>query len=128
MNKGRRYLYIGLGLLLTGIGILGIVTPVLPTTIFLLMAGGLFVKASPSLFFWLHRNRITGPFLKAYTEGAGLSRKRKTGIIVLLWVTLLISAWLLREIWWVLIILGSVGIGVTWHVASLKSKMESEEL
>jgi uncharacterized membrane protein YbaN (DUF454 family) len=127
VNKGRRYLYIGLGLLLTGIGILGIVTPVLPTTVFLLMAGGLFVKASPSLHSWLHGNRITGPFLKAYIDGAGLSRRRKAGTIVFLWVTLLISAWFVREMWWVLIILGSVGIGVTWHVATLKSKMETVE-
>ena len=44
-----------------------------------------------------------------------------------LWVTLLISAWFVREIWWVLIILGSVGIEVTWHVATLKSKKKTVE-
>lgn len=38
MGKIRRYLFIILGLLLTGIGILGIITPVLPTTVFFIMA------------------------------------------------------------------------------------------
>ncbi|MCD6598549.1 MAG: DUF454 family protein [Bacteroidales bacterium] len=76
---------------------------------------------------WFHRNRIIRPFLKAYIEGAGLSRRRKTGTIMFLWVTLLISAWFVRGIWWVLIILGSVGIEVTWHVATLKSKMKTVE-
>ena len=122
MNRIRRYLYIGLGLLFTGIGIVGIVTPVLPTTVFLLIAGGLFVNASPRLHNWLNGNRVTGPFLKAYSHGTGLSRGRKAVTIVFLWVTLLISAWFVRERWWVLAILGAVGIGVTWHVASLRPR------
>ena len=116
----RRAIYVSLGLLCIGLGVLGIVTPILPTTPFLLLAAGLLAHASPRLHRWLHRNRVTGPFLKAYTEGAGMSRKRKAGTIAMLWITLLVSAWFVRSTWWVLLILAGVGIGVTIHIATIR--------
>lgn len=122
MKRTQKYLYIILGLIFVGVGIIGIITPILPTTVFFLIAGGLFVNASPRLHLWLHRNRLTGPFLRAYSEGGGLSRKRKAGTIVFLWLTLLVSAWFVRETLWLMAILGAVGIGVTWHVATLKKR------
>jgi len=127
MSKFRRYLFIILGLLLTGIGILGIITPVLPTTVFFLMAGGLFIHASPRLHRWINQNRLTGPFLRAYTEGKGLSRRRKASTITLLWVTLSISAWFVRDIWWLLMILGLVGVGVTIHVVTIRPRYDEEK-
>lgn len=122
MSKVRRIVYIAIGILLTGIGVLGIITPLLPTTVFLLMAGALFAKASPALQVWLYENRITGPFLKAYGDGAGLSRGRKIFTVSILWITLMTSAWFVRDIWWVLLILAAVGIGVSWHVITIKAK------
>ena len=126
MIKAKRYLLIGAGVFFTGLGIVGIVTPVLPTTVFLLIAGGLFSKASPGLYAWLYKNRITGPFLTAYIDGAGLSRKRKIITIIILWITLLISAWFVQERLWLLIILGLVGIGVTLHVSTIKGHKDNE--
>lgn len=122
MSETRRIIYIVLGVLFTAVGVLGIVTPLLPTTVFLLIAGGLFAKASPSLHSCLYENRVTGPFLKAYRGGAGLSRGFKIFTISILWLTLLISAWFVRSTWWILLILAVVGIGVTWHVLTIKAK------
>ena len=105
-----------------GLGILGIVTPILPTTPFLLVAAGLLLRASPRLHRWIHMNRLTGPFLRAYTDGVGLSRSRKVATIGVLWATLLISGWIVHERWWLLAILGTVGTGVTIHVMTLRRK------
>lgn len=126
MNRFRRIVYIGLGFLFVGIGVVGIITPLLPTTVFLLIAGALFAKASPALHSWLHDNKLTGPFLKAYRDGTGLSRKRKIFTISLLWITLATSAWFLRDRWWLLLILAAVGIGVTWHLLTLNPKAKTE--
>ena len=118
----RRYFYAGLGILLTAIGVIGIVTPVLPTTIFLILASGLFLKASPALHERLHRNRVTGAYLRAYTEGKGLSLRRKLSAIGFLWVTLFVSAWFVREHLWVLILLAAVGVGVTIHTVTIRAR------
>ncbi len=122
MGRPRQVLLISAGLLLTGIGIVGIITPVLPTTVFLLIAGSLFANASPRLHGWLHRNKITGPFLQVYSQGRGLSVRRKVATIVFLWVTMAISAWFVRERWWVAALLGCVGVAVTIHVATIRPR------
>ncbi len=116
----RRIFYNCLGVLCIGVGFLGIITPVLPTTIFLLAASWLFVRSNPGLYRWLHGNRFTGPYLRAYTEKQGLSRRRKASVIVTLWVCLVISMWFVRDTVWVLGVLGCVGIGVTIHVATIR--------
>jgi hypothetical protein len=114
--------YVVLGVVLTGIGVIGIVTPILPTTVFLLVASGLFLKASPRLHRILHTNRITGPYLRAYVDGTGLSVGRKLFTIGLLWVTLAVSAWFVREQLWLLLLLAAVGAGVTIHVATIRAR------
>ncbi len=39
-----------------------------------------------------------------------------------LWVTLLVSAWFVREHLWVLILLAAVGVGVTIHIATIRAR------
>ena len=127
MNRVRRAVLIGLGLAVTGLGILGIVVPLLPTTPFLLLAGILFANASPRLHSRLLRSRVTGPFIRAYVEGTGLSRNRKIATIGILWATLAVSAWFVRESWKLLALLGAVGVGVTIHVATLRPHRKRAE-
>ena len=122
MSKTRRVAYNSIGVLCTGLGIVGIVTPVLPTTIFFILASGLFVRSNPALHRWLHKNRITGAYLKAYAQGGGLNLKRKLSTIAVLWVGLSVSAWFVREILWLLILLAAIGIAITIHVATVKPR------
>ena len=127
MSRRRRIAYNGLGILCTGIGVVGIVTPVLPTTIFFILASGLFVRSNPVLHRWLHKNRVTGAYLKAYTQGGGLSLRRKLSTIAVLWIGLGISAWFVREITWLLVLLAAIGIAITIHVATVKPRRGRQE-
>lgn len=121
-TSGRQTVNVVLGVFFTAIGIIGIVTPVLPTTVFLLIASALFLKASPRLHRKLNGSRITGPYLRAYTDGAGLSCGRKLMTVIILWATLLTSAWFVRDHLWVLGLLGVVGVGVTIHIATIRPR------
>jgi uncharacterized membrane protein YbaN (DUF454 family) len=120
MAPRRRFVYHMLGLFFTALGIVGILLPLIPTTFPLILASGFFIHSSPRLHRWLNGNRLTGPYIRAYTEKRGLSVKRKIGTIVLLWFGLGISAWLLRDTIWALALLGAVGIGVSIHVATIR--------
>ncbi len=67
-----KYLYITLGLISLALGLIGIVTPGLPTTPFILLTGILFAKSSPRLHQKLLDNRLTGKYINRVNEGFSL--------------------------------------------------------
>ncbi|MCJ7553884.1 MAG: YbaN family protein, partial [Ignavibacteriaceae bacterium] len=72
-----RFAYLISGFLLVGIGVLGIFLPLLPTTIFLILASACFMKSSQRANEWLINNKFLGAFLKNYQDKSGLTIKTK---------------------------------------------------
>jgi uncharacterized protein len=56
-----RYAYIGLGTLCVGLGVLGAFLPVMPTTVFLLIAVWAYSKSSRRLERWMREHPRMGP-------------------------------------------------------------------
>ncbi len=77
MSKFRKYLFISLGILATGLGLLGVILPVLPTTPFLLLAAILFSNSSEKFLHWLLTNKLCGGYIRNYREGKGMLLKQK---------------------------------------------------
>lgn len=77
---GRQRVYLALGLLNVGLGALGIFLPLLPTTPFLLLAAFLFARSSQRWYQWLLDHPHLGPYVHAFRNRAGLTRKQKIRI------------------------------------------------
>ena len=60
----RRPLLIGTGWLCVGLGVVGIVMPLFPTTPFLLVALWAFSKSSPKLADKIRNHRLAGPYVR----------------------------------------------------------------
>jgi uncharacterized membrane protein YbaN (DUF454 family) len=118
-EKLKRQLLLVAGTLSLAIGIVGIVVPLLPTTPFLLLAAGCYLRSSQRFYNWLMGNRFFGNYIRNYIEGKGIPVKVKLFIIILLWVTIGISIWLVAKPL-VTIILLIVAVGVTLHIIFIR--------
>jgi len=72
-----RTLWLAAGFLFLGLGLLGIVLPVLPTTPFLLLAAGSFARSSPRLHRWLLQHQTFGPPIRNWEDHGAISRRAK---------------------------------------------------
>lgn len=77
-----RALWLALGGMFLGLGLLGVVLPVLPTTPFLLLAAGCFARSSPRLHGWLLGHRLFGPPIRNWEENGAISRRSKRLAVV----------------------------------------------
>jgi uncharacterized membrane protein YbaN (DUF454 family) len=77
MNPLLRPLFLAGGVVLTVVGVIGLVTPGWPGTIFLILAAGCFARSSPRLEAWLLRHPRLGPSVVAWRENGAIPRKIK---------------------------------------------------
>lgn len=118
----KRRILIGAGTLSTGLGIIGIFVPILPTTPFLLLAAACYMRSSERLYRWLINNRIFGAYVRNYIEGKGMPVKIKMFTILLLWLTIALTVAFAVENMVVRIILLCVAVGVTAHIALIRKR------
>jgi len=109
-----------LGLLAVVLALIGIFLPVLPTTPFLLLASGLFVRSSKRMHDWLMHNRILGPYLHTYLSCRAVTRRTRRHALVFLWTSLSLSMlWIDKPI--VRLVLPIIGLAVSLHLLMLKT-------
>ena len=109
------------GWVLIGLGAIGVVLPILPTTPFVLLAAICFSSSSEQAYRFLLKSRVFGPYIENYKTKRGISPAEKARAIIVLWVMLAVSATLMRRLWLILL-LAAVGIGVTVHLLMLKTR------
>lgn len=117
-----RYVYLISGFLSVGIGVLGIFLPVLPTTIFLILASACFMKSSPRANEWLKNNRVLGPYLRNYQDKTGLTITTKVLNITVLWFSIILSGFFLTNEFYIRLLLLAIAIGVSIHLLMIKTK------
>ena len=119
-----RYFLLFIGYLCVGLGVLGIFLPILPTTPFLLLASYLFYHTSPKAQAWLLDNKYLGSYIKDFQVYKAIPLRVKIYSISMLWVTILLSAFVFLDLWWLRLLLILIAIGVTIHILSFKTKKD----
>jgi hypothetical protein len=73
----RVLLYRILGTIFLGLGILGAFLPLMPTTIFLIMAAYFYARSSQRLYLWLVNHKMLGPLIRNWEEQRAMPRWAK---------------------------------------------------
>ena len=99
----RKTLYLILGWLAVGLGAIGILLPVLPTTPFMILAAFLFTNGSPRARAWLVEHAHFGPHIRNWEERGAIAPRAKRMALAAMAAVFVISL-LLQLKWWVLLI------------------------
>ncbi|MCG7572691.1 YbaN family protein [Phaeobacter sp. CNT1-3] len=90
-----RYLWAALGLISVGLGLLGVVLPLLPTVPFMLLAAFFFARSSERLHNWLITHPTFGPSIREWQERGAINPRGKRyatlSIIAVFVVSLLVG-------------------------------------
>lgn len=78
-----KFVYLTLGVVFFGLGALGAVLPVLPTTPFLLLASACFARGSSRFHRWFTGTRLYEEHLASFAEDRAMTRKTKISLLTL---------------------------------------------
>lgn len=110
----KKIVFAGLGFFFLGMGAIGLLLPVWPTTPFVLLAASCFTHI-PSLRARIMKITFFKEYIENYKSKKGLSCKTVIISLGYLWGMLLISILITKKLW-VLFLLVFIGIAVTCHI------------
>ena len=109
-----RRLYWALGMLMLVLAVIGAVLPVMPTTIFVILAAACFSRASPRWEAYLLQHPQFGPSLRAWREQGAISTRGKAFAVAGIALGLAVFWLTVDPVWWLgaLVSLFMVGCAV----------------
>ena len=86
-----KILFLSAGFMSLGLGVIGIVLPILPTTPFLILTGFLFSKSSDKYSDWFTNSKIYKKYLAGFIEKKEMTRRGKWTLLLFVDFMLLLS-------------------------------------
>jgi len=117
-----KFIYLSLGFLFFGMGVIGAFLPGLPTTPLMLLALWMFARSSQRFHDWLYHHRIFGPPLQRWKQYRIIPVRAKILSISMMGLSFGYLLWGRETGRWVLWIVGLVMAYGAWFILSKPSK------
>jgi uncharacterized protein len=114
----KRWGWFALGWLMVALGFIGALLPVMPTTIFLILAAGCFSHSSPRFEAWLLDHKWFGPSIRRWRERGAIPRNAKIIAIVSMAGGYAMLLFTVDPAWWVEMIVAAGLIACATYVAT----------
>jgi uncharacterized protein len=112
----RRNLYIVAGVVLTVLGVAGLILPAMPGTPLLLLAAACFARGSERFYIWLLTNRWFGAYVRDWRSAKGIPLHIKLKVTVMLVLSFAVTILFIIPLLWVRILLIVVATGVLAYI------------
>jgi len=118
-NRRGRHLYLLLGWVCVALGLIGVFLPLMPTTVFMLVAAWAFARSSTRWHRWLREHTHFGEAVRAWEEHHAMPRRAKRVAFIALAISYAFTAFLLGPFSWGAIIGGICIAGVAIYIAHI---------
>ena len=98
-SKVIKVLLVILGFICVGLGLLGVILPILPTTPFLLAASYFFAKGSDRFNDWFMSTKLYKKYLQDFIETRAMTLKAKLKILIPVSIILILSFLSIKNIY-----------------------------
>ena len=92
ISKVKQFAWKVLGFLSLGMAYVGLITPGIPYSCFVVFAAYCFAKGSPKMHDWLYNHKIFGPFLTNWGEKRVFPQKMKYFMLAMMTTSLIIMS------------------------------------
>lgn len=99
LEVSMKYIYFVLGLLFMGVGCVGIILPILPTTPFLLVALFLFAKSSKRAEAWFMSTKIYQKHIDSFVKERAMTLKSKITLLAFASTMLMIAFFMMDNLY-----------------------------
>lgn len=107
----RRHLYFIAGFLCLGLAVIGAILPVMPTTVFVILAAYCFTRSSPRMERRLLEHPKFGPHIVRWREHGAISRTGKMAAMIAFAVSVAIAFALTHMPWPLVTVAAAVVVG-----------------
>jgi uncharacterized membrane protein YbaN (DUF454 family) len=126
--RALRWAWFAGGWIAVALGTIGAFVPVMPSTVFFIIAAACFARSSPRFEAWLLALPGVGPLVSDYRAGLGMPRAAKRWAIAMIVLFCSLSAWAVRgrpAIAGAAAALGAIGVGyLLWRVPTREKVLE----
>lgn len=116
-----RYVFISVGVISLLLGIIGVVTPVLPTTPFILLSGYCFARGSERFHDWILAHRYFGPMIRAFRDEKRIPLKAKIFATIMIALTMSVTSIFFVKKVYAIVAMASVGVAVVTYIWTFKN-------
>ncbi|EKO13717.1 MULTISPECIES: YbaN family protein [Leptospira] len=120
-----RFLLFIAGSISLALGIIGIFTPILPTTPFLLLSAACYARASHRFYNWLMNNRYFGSYIRDWRIHKMIPLRAKILAISMIFLTIGTTVFFFIPILAVKILVSLIGIFVVIYLIRIPTKREN---
>ncbi len=118
-KRPGRHLYLALGWACVLVGLIGAFLPLLPTTVFLLIAAWAFSRSSPRWHRWLREHVHFGESIRAWEEHHAMPRRAKRIAFLALALSYAFTAYVFGPFSWAAVIGGVCIAAVALYIAHI---------